>query len=96
MRKYVLCALLAAAAAPAAAQEAVPFSGVRVEGVVGYDAADVEGENSDGVTYGAQASRPAPRSWKRCPSIRSSTADPGLFSRLSRTWSWPPPGRSGQ
>ena len=54
MRKSVLCVLLAASAVPAAAQDSAPFSGLRVEGVVGYDAADVEGENSDGVTYGAQ------------------------------------------
>lgn len=55
MRKYLLAALLAgAAAAPAMAQDAAPFSGARVEGVVGYDRADVEGEGSDGVTYGAQ------------------------------------------
>ena len=55
MRKYLLAALLAAAAgAPAMAQEAEPFSGARVEGVVGYDTTDVEGENSDGIVYGAQ------------------------------------------
>jgi len=57
MRKYFLAALLAGAATavatPAFAQEASPFSGVRVEGVVGYDTTDVEGENSSGVTYGA-------------------------------------------
>jgi outer membrane immunogenic protein len=56
MRKYVLCALLAGGlVSPAAAQPASPFSGLRVEGVVGYDTTDVEGENSDGVSYGAQA-----------------------------------------
>jgi outer membrane immunogenic protein len=54
MRKSVLCVLFAVSAVPAAAQDSAPFSGLRVEGVVGYDAADVEGENSDGVTYGAQ------------------------------------------
>ncbi len=55
MRKYLLASLLAATVAgPALAQEAAPFSGVRVEGVVGYDTTDVEGEGSDGVTYGAQ------------------------------------------
>jgi outer membrane immunogenic protein len=58
MRKSLLAAVLAGttfiAATPAAAQEAAPFTGVRVEGIVGYDAADVEGENSDGVLYGAQ------------------------------------------
>jgi len=60
MRKYLLAALLsgagvAVAASPAAAQEAPPFSGIRVEGLVGYDRTDVEGEDSDGVMYGAQA-----------------------------------------
>ena len=59
MRNYLLAALLAGTGAgvfavPAAAQEAAPFSGVRVEGIVGYDTADVEGEGSDGVVYGAQ------------------------------------------
>src|SRR5688572_16535394 len=55
MRKYLLAGLLAATAAgPALAQEAAPFSGVRVEGVAGYDTTDVEGAGSDGVTYGAQ------------------------------------------
>ena len=56
MRKYLLAALLAGAAgataAPAFAQDATPFSGVRVEGVVGYDTTDVEGDNASGVAYG--------------------------------------------
>ncbi len=56
MRKSLLSAFLAGTAAlaatPAAAQEAPPFSGVRVEGIVGYDTTDVDGENSDGVVYG--------------------------------------------
>lgn len=59
MRNYLLAVLLAgtgagAFAVPAAAQETAPFTGVRVEGIVGYDTADVEGEGSDGVVYGAQ------------------------------------------
>ena len=57
MRNYLLAALLAgtaAAAGPAPAQDAAPFSGARVEGVVGYDTTDVEDESSSGVTYGAQ------------------------------------------
>ena len=45
---------------------------------------------------GAQASRPPPTSWKLRPSIRSSTAEPCRFSRLSRTWSWPPRAAPGQ
>lgn len=54
MRKYLLAALAAGVAiSPAAAQDAAPFSGARVEGIVGYDHADIEGEGSSGVTYGA-------------------------------------------
>ena len=57
MRKYLLAGLMAGAAAisaiPASAQEATPFSGVRVEGIVGYDTTDVEDENSSGIAYGA-------------------------------------------
>lgn len=54
MRKYVLAALLAGTiAAPAMAQNAAPFTGPRVEGVIGYESADVPGDNSDGVAYGA-------------------------------------------
>ena len=56
MRKYLLAGLMAGAAAvaasPAAAQEASPFSGPRVEGIVGYDTTDVEDENSNGIAYG--------------------------------------------
>lgn len=61
MRKYVLAALLAATvAAPAMAQNAAPFTGPRVEGIVGYDRAQVEdAEDSDdakdGVLYGVGA-----------------------------------------
>ena len=55
MRKYLLAALLAGTVAtPALAQETSPFSGLRVEGIVGYDTTDVEDEGSDGVLYGAQ------------------------------------------
>ncbi|HEX8642064.1 MAG TPA: porin family protein [Allosphingosinicella sp.] len=55
MRKYVLAALLAGSVVtPAAAQEATGnFSGVRVEGIVGYDRPSVEGDGSSGVVYGA-------------------------------------------
>ncbi|HWH17815.1 MAG TPA: porin family protein [Allosphingosinicella sp.] len=54
MRKYVLAALVAGTiATPALAQTAAPFTGARVEGVVGYDRAAVPGDDSDGVTYGA-------------------------------------------
>ena len=54
MRKYILAALLAGSvAAPAFAQQAPTFSGVRVEGLAGYDTTDVEGEGSNGIAYGA-------------------------------------------
>ena len=55
MRKYVLAALLAGAfVTPAEAQEAAGnFSGVRLEGIVGYDRPNVEDEGSDGVVHGA-------------------------------------------
>lgn len=53
MRKYLFAALLAGTvAAPAMAQNAAPFTGPRVEGVVGYDRAAVPGDDSEGVTYG--------------------------------------------
>jgi len=55
MRKLILAALLAGSTAtPALAQEAAaPFTGLRVEGLVGYDTTDVEDEGSNGVVYGA-------------------------------------------
>jgi outer membrane immunogenic protein len=53
MRKYALAALLGATiATPAFAQEGAPFTGARVEGLLGYDRTDVEGEDSDGILYG--------------------------------------------
>ncbi|WP_129793602.1 outer membrane protein [Sphingosinicella sp. CPCC 101087] len=55
MRKYLFAMILATTAAtPALAQDSAPFSGLRTEGIIGYDTTDVEGENSDGITYGAQ------------------------------------------
>jgi outer membrane immunogenic protein len=55
MRKYIVAAILAGTVAtPALAQDASgPFSGVRVEGIVGYDTTDVEGDGSNGILYGA-------------------------------------------
>lgn len=55
MRKYLFAALLAGSVAtPALAQTNAPFTGLRVEGIVGYDRAGTEEvEDSDGVTYGA-------------------------------------------
>jgi outer membrane immunogenic protein len=53
MRKYIAAFLLAGAlAVPAHAQEAEPFSGIKVEGLVGYDTTDVEGNDADGIAYG--------------------------------------------
>lgn len=55
MRKYIVAALLASsfAAAPALAQEGAPFTGPRIEGLVGWDRAQIEdGGREDGVAYG--------------------------------------------
>lgn len=53
MRMFVLAALLAGTAAtPALAQDRAPFTGPRVEGIVGYENVAVPGPNSDGATYG--------------------------------------------
>lgn len=53
MRKYMIAALFAAAAAaPAMAQPAAPFTGPRIEGLVGYDHVRGDGGGRDGVTYG--------------------------------------------
>jgi outer membrane immunogenic protein len=54
MRNLVLSALLAGTiATPALAQPTGNFSGLRVEGIVGYERTDVEDEGSDGINYGA-------------------------------------------
>jgi outer membrane immunogenic protein len=60
MRKYVLAALVAGAmAAPAMAQdsgsERAPFTGVRVEGIAGWDRPNVSGVKDNGVVYGVGA-----------------------------------------
>jgi outer membrane immunogenic protein len=54
MRKYILAALVAGTfATPALAQEtAGTLGGFRLEGLVGYESADVEDGNSDGLAYG--------------------------------------------
>ena len=55
MRKYVLAALVAGAvAAPAMAQDRAPFTGARVEGIVGYDRASSD-TRANGVVYGVGA-----------------------------------------
>ncbi len=55
MRKYLLAALLAGSlATPAFAQDGSPFTGARVEGIVGWDRSQAEGAgHNDGVAYGA-------------------------------------------
>jgi outer membrane immunogenic protein len=55
MRKLILAALLAGTVAtPALAQETGDgrFTGVRVEGIVGYDTTKDDGEGRDGAVYG--------------------------------------------
>ena len=59
MRKLLLAALFAATAAtPALAQDAAPFTGLRAEGVVGYDSisdgSDQDSASSNGILYGGQ------------------------------------------
>lgn len=54
MYKSALLLLLAgAAASPALAQDASPFQGARVEGIIGYDRVGIEDEGADGAVYGA-------------------------------------------
>lgn len=58
MRKYLLAALVAGTVAtPALSQQvapAAPFTGLRVEGIVGYDRGGTEDvDDSEGVVYGA-------------------------------------------
>jgi outer membrane immunogenic protein len=53
MKKFFAVALLAGTiATPAFAQNAPTFQGPRVEAQIGYDSVDVEGESSDGLSYG--------------------------------------------
>jgi outer membrane immunogenic protein len=53
MRILILAALAAGAvAAPAAAREPGSFTGVRVEGLAGWDRPQSGGDHSDGVAYG--------------------------------------------
>jgi outer membrane immunogenic protein len=54
MNKFLIAALLGATAAtPALAQDNAPFTGPRVEAIVGYDNVKGDGGHRDGVTYGA-------------------------------------------
>lgn len=53
---FILTALAAGlVAAPALAQPAAPFTGVRVEGLLGYESDDFTGESTSGLLYGAGA-----------------------------------------
>jgi outer membrane immunogenic protein len=54
MRKLIIAALAASAlATPALAQDGARFSGVRVEGIAGWDRNQISGGRSDGIHYGA-------------------------------------------
>jgi len=54
MRCFVYTALLAVTAvSPAMAQESAPFTGLRVEGLVGIDRVQSNGDHDDAVGYGA-------------------------------------------
>jgi outer membrane immunogenic protein len=56
MKKIIIAALAASAlAAPALAQDAAPFTGFRLEGLVGYDNLKGNGGGRDGVAYGVGA-----------------------------------------
>ncbi len=54
MKKYVIAAMLAATlSTPAFAQQNPAFTGLRVEGLVGYDNVNIPGlKNPDGLVYG--------------------------------------------
>lgn len=53
MRSMIFAALAAATVAtPALAQESAPFTGARVEGIVGWDRVQANGGHDDGVMYG--------------------------------------------
>lgn len=53
MRSVIFAALVAATVAtPALAQESAPFTGARVEGIIGWDRLQANGGNNDSITYG--------------------------------------------
>ena len=55
MRRFILSAIAVAAplaAVPAMAQEAAPFTGPRVEGLIGWDRVQANGGHDDGAVYG--------------------------------------------
>lgn len=56
MKKLLIATLFAtAAAAPALAQDSAPFTGPRVEALVGYDNLRGGGDGRDGIAYGVAA-----------------------------------------
>lgn len=56
MKKFLIAALFATTvAAPAMAQESAPFTGPRVEALVGYDKLKGSGDSRDGLAYGIGA-----------------------------------------
>lgn len=56
MRRLLVAALMAGAiATPAFAQDANPFTGPRIEGVVGWDRPKASGDRADGVAFGVGA-----------------------------------------
>lgn len=56
MRKLMIAALAASAlATPAFAQDAEPFTGARVEGLIGYEEADTDAGSEGGIAYGIAA-----------------------------------------
>lgn len=56
MKKFLIATLAATVlAGPALAQEAAPFTGLRVEGLVGYDKLKGNGGGRDGIAYGGAA-----------------------------------------
>lgn len=56
MKKIIIAALAASAfAVPAMAQDAAPFTGARIEGLIGYDKLKGNGGGRDGLAYGLGA-----------------------------------------
>ncbi len=56
MKKFLIAALAASAmATPALAQPSAPFTGLRVEGLAGYDNLKGNGGGRDGIAYGVAA-----------------------------------------
>jgi outer membrane immunogenic protein len=52
MRKYILAALLAGGLATPAIAQDTTHSGLRIEGLAGYDSNKVEGDNAKDISYG--------------------------------------------